>query len=311
MVGGRTWTDDTGLAGTERNRKAADAIESEAWKAVKLGKGKILKVESVSFSDAAEKFLQWVEAKHAKKPNTIRRCKGSFASLTGNSDGTDPFVAGVIEDNLVQDTTGYDMEIKFQLPRPPVPGMPTEASSTIIRNNVFIKGDQPSPDGDRPNVLVGAFPDSGPGSNDLYQFYGNFFDHNPREALLQASGRVVIHDNIFVDGQYAAVVVRDQDLPLKLAYLYNNTVYTLQQGIFFGNAAQTADAVMGNLVFADTPISGPIKHESKNLTDTVANASNYVNSPSFVLGVMNFYPLPGRSRGAAAGPLSICLERGL
>lgn len=100
-----------------------------------------------------------------------------------------------------------------------------------------------------------------------------------------------------MDGQYAAVVLEDQDLPLKLAYIYNNTVYTSQQGIFFGNAAQTADAVTGNLVFAGTPISEPIKHESKNLTDTLANAPNYVNSPSFVLGVMNFYPLPGKVEG--------------
>ena len=84
---------------------------------------------------------------------------------------------------LIQDTTGYNMEIKFQLPRPSVPGMPKGPSSTIIRNNVFIKGDQPSPDGDRPNVLVGGFPDSGPGSNDLYEIYGNFFDHNPRQSL--------------------------------------------------------------------------------------------------------------------------------
>jgi integrase/recombinase XerC len=88
MVAGRTWTDDTGLAGTERNRKAASAIESEAWNAVKLGKGKTLKVEGVSFGAAAEKFLKWVEAKHAKKPNTVRRCKGSFASLAAYFDRT-------------------------------------------------------------------------------------------------------------------------------------------------------------------------------------------------------------------------------
>ena len=30
MVGGRTWTDDTSLAAVKRNRKAAEAIESEA-----------------------------------------------------------------------------------------------------------------------------------------------------------------------------------------------------------------------------------------------------------------------------------------
>ena len=51
---------------------------------------------------------------------------------------------------------------------------------------MFIKGDQPSPDGDRPNLLVDGFPDTGAGSSDLYEIYGNFFYHNPREALLQA-----------------------------------------------------------------------------------------------------------------------------
>jgi len=83
-----------------------------------------------------------------------------------------------------------------------------------------------------------------------------------------------------------------------LAYVYNNTIYTSQQGIFLGSPAQTTDAVTGNLVFAGTPISGSIKHESDNMTDTVQNASTYVNAPSFELGVMNLYPLPGKVEGS-------------
>ncbi len=215
----------------------------------------------------------------------------------GNSDGTDPFIAGVIEDNLIQDPIGYCMEIKYQLPWPSVPGIPTSPTSTIIRNNVFIKNDQPSPDGDRPNLLVGGFPASGPGSNNLYEIYGNFFYHNPREALFQGSGRISFHDNILVDGQYAAAVFRSQDLPLKLAYVYNNTVYTTQSGIYFGTLATTGDAVVGNLVFAPTPISGSIAHQSGNVTDAFANAGQYVNSPSLTLGSMNFYPLVGKADG--------------
>jgi hypothetical protein len=215
----------------------------------------------------------------------------------GNSDGSDPFIAGIIENNLIQDTIGYDMEIKFQLPRPSVPGMPTGASTTIIRNNVFIKNDQPSPDGDRPNVLVGGFPDTGPGANDMYEIYGNFFFHNPREALLQASGRVSVHDNIFVDGQYAAAVFQAQDLPLKVAYVYNNTVYSRNRGIFFGTGATVADSVTGNLVFAGTPIGGSIVNSTNNLTDTLGNAVSYVTQPSFTLGSMDFYPLVGKVEG--------------
>lgn len=215
----------------------------------------------------------------------------------GDSDGSDPFVAGVIEDNLVQDTIGYNMEIKFQLPRPSVPGMPTGVSTTIIRNNTFIKGDGPSPDGDRPNVLVGGFPNSGPGSGDLYQIYGNFFYHNPREALFQASGRVSVHDNLFVGGHIAAIVLKDQDLPLKFADVYSNTIYSSKLGILVDTPGQATTNIVGNLVFAAMPISGAITHQSGNLTDSLDKAEHYVNSPSFVLGLMSFYPLPDRVKG--------------
>jgi hypothetical protein len=215
----------------------------------------------------------------------------------GNSDGTDPFIAGVIENNLVQDPIGYDMEIKYQKPRPSVPGMPTGPSVTIIRNNTFIKGDEPSPDGDRSNVLVGGFPNSGPGSNDLYEIYGNFFYHNPREALFQASGRVSLHDNLFVGGHIAGVVLKDHDLPLKFANVYNNTIYSSKQGILVDAPVRATTNVVGNLVFAATPISGNITHQSENLTDSLQNAKFYVNSPSFVLGLMSFYPLSDKVKG--------------
>ncbi|PYT33476.1 MAG: hypothetical protein DMG58_07315, partial [Acidobacteria bacterium] len=139
---------------------------------------------------------QQTDAISTKTPTwgwTIRRNKISGAGTgmyLGNSDGTMPFFAGVIENNLIQNTIGYNLQVKHQLSRPYIAGMPTAQTSTIIRNNVFIKDDQPSPDGDRPNVLVGGFPDTGYGSSDLYEIYGNFFNHNPREALLQAEGRV-------------------------------------------------------------------------------------------------------------------------
>jgi hypothetical protein len=219
----------------------------------------------------------------------------------GDSDGTQPFVAGIIEHNLIQDTIGYDMEIKDQISIPAVPGMPTAPSSTIIRNNVFIKNDQPSPDGDRPNLLVGAFPATGTGSLNMYEIYGNFFIHNHREALFQGSGRVTLHDNIFVDGpyEYPAVVLRKQNNPLQIAYVYHNTVYTSGRGIYFGTRAMVDDAVVGNLVFASKPISGSIMRQSGNLADSLENASKYVNTPSFDKGAMDFYPLPSKCQGAA------------
>ena len=73
----------------------------------------------------------------------------------GSSDGSAPFVAGVIENNLVMNTTGYNMEIKHQNALDRIPGMPLGPTTTIIRNNVFIKDDRPSPDGDRPTLCSG------------------------------------------------------------------------------------------------------------------------------------------------------------
>ena len=217
----------------------------------------------------------------------------------GDSDGTQPFVNGLIENNLVEDTIGYSMEIKDQISIPEIPGIPTEPTSTIIRNNVFIKNDQPNPDGDRPNLLVGAFPATGAGSLNMYEIYGNSFLHNHREALFQGTGRVSLHDNIFVDGPYTypAVVLRKHNYPLKIALVYNNTIYTSGKGIYFGTRAEIYDAVVGNLVFGNIPISGAIMRQSDNIVDSQENAARYVKSPSFALGSMDFYPLVGKCQG--------------
>jgi|SRR5581483_2858097 len=217
----------------------------------------------------------------------------------GDSDGNQPFVGAVIENNLIQNTIGYNIEIKDQNSLPDVPGLPRGPTSTIIRNNVFIKDDRPSPDGDRPNLIVGAFPPAGPGSLNRYEIYGNFFLHNHREALLQGSGRVSIHDNIFVDGPrtYPAVVLQAQNFPLEMAQIYNNTIYTEGQGIRFGSRAQLSDAVVGNIVFGRSPISGPILMRSGNIEDSFENAAKYLNAPSFADGPLDFYPRIGQCQG--------------
>ena len=97
----------------------------------------------------------------------------------GNSDGTAPFVNSLIEGNLVVDTTGYNVQIKHQVNRPALPGMPASGVTTI-RHNVFSKANGASTGDDaRPNLLVGHWPPAGPGANDVYQIYGNFFWANP------------------------------------------------------------------------------------------------------------------------------------
>jgi hypothetical protein len=216
----------------------------------------------------------------------------------GNSNGNEPFVAGVIENNLIADTMGYNIQIKWQNPRPDVDGMPTGPSSTIVRHNVFLKNDRPSPSGDRPNLLLGGFPDTGAGADDLYEVYGNVFHGNTRESLVQASGRVSIHDNVFVDVAGTAITLQNHDLPLKLARVYNNTIFGAGKGIGVGSAASQGASVFGNLIFADTGISGSVDDERDNLVDTVANAAQYVKAPSVELGAMDFYPLDGKCEGS-------------
>ena len=230
--------------------------------------------------------------------NTITRA-GTGLYL-GNSTGDDPFIGGLIEGNDVEDPIGYCMEIKFQNPRPTIAGMPTTPTTTIIRRNVFIKNDDPSPDGDRPNLLVGGFPATGAGSRDRYEIYGNLFLHNPRESLFQASGRVTVHDNVFADAPATrAMLFQDHDLPLELAYVYDNTVYDVGSGIVFGNAAPQGDGVAGNLVFSPNPVTGPIADSRDNMTDSVQSAASYVKSPSDARASMDFHPLPGKCTGSA------------
>jgi hypothetical protein len=214
----------------------------------------------------------------------------------GNSGGDAPFINGVIEGNYIVNPIGYCMEIKHQLPYAAVPGMPAGPNRTIIRNNVFIKDDRPSDAGDRPNLLVGPFPTSGPGTNDLYEIYGNLLYNNPRESLFQGSGRMTIHDNLLVapGPGFAALYLTDHNGELSYATVYNNTIYGTGSGIMFATPPRTYGLVTGNLVFSDAPLvtcgtcTGITIRD--NVTASVASAPLYVNQPSTTLGAMDFYP---------------------
>jgi len=217
----------------------------------------------------------------------------------GDSNGQHPFVAGIVENNLIIDPEGYCMQIKHQFSRPSVAGMPTTPQVTIIRHNVFIKTDRPSGDGNRPNLLLGAFPASGTGSQDMYEVYGNFFFHNPRESLMQSEGRVSIHDNVFADAS-GAIHLGDHNLTLRVAEVYNNTIYDCDSGIYLRSTPDQNGSCVGNVIFSGNGIngSGVWDVEKDNIVDTVAAAANYVENPSTVLGEMDFYPLAGQLTGA-------------
>jgi hypothetical protein len=168
--------------------------------------------------------------------------------------------------------------------------MPTAPQTTLIRHNVFVKSDRPSGDGDRPNVLVGGVPNSGTGSQDTYQIYGNVFAHNPRESLLQAEGTVFIHDNIFVDAPGAAVYLRSQNIRLRRAHLYQNTFYSVGTGISVASAPSDGNALLvGNIIFAVNAISGVSFTDLDNIRAASSAASDYLIAPSITFGAMDFF----------------------
>lgn len=94
----------------------------------------------------------------------IRACvilEAGTGMYFGNSDGTAPFVKGLIEHNLIVNTIGYNLQVKHQIDRPDIPGMPREGR-TIIRHNVLSKAENGSTGSSaRPNLLVGHWPLSG------------------------------------------------------------------------------------------------------------------------------------------------------
>ena len=214
----------------------------------------------------------------------------------GNSDGSAPFVAGLIEHNLIVDTQGYNLQIKHQKPRPELPGMPDEPSTTIIRHNVFSK-EHGEPGGPmaRPNVLLGHWPLAGAGRDDYYQVYGNFFYDNPTEALFQGEGNIALHHNVFWNPRGDAVRIQPHnDVPKQIVVAYN-TVLAKGAGIAVRNRegrAQHAQIAAANAVFAASPVVG-IKEDS-NVSASLAQAEVYLTRPLAPPGVFDPRPLPGR-----------------
>ena len=173
----------------------------------------------------------------------------------GDSDGSDPFVGGVIEANHVSHTLGYNLQIKHQKARP---SDISERYDTVIRYNLFSRQDAlPGPQA-RPNVLLGHFPLTGAGSEDRYLVYGNLFLSNPTEALFQAEGRVALYDNVFINDSGDAIRIQPHnDVPRDMA-IFSNTVLASGTGIQVRRVEGMAyrQRVLANVVAASTPLHG-------------------------------------------------------
>lgn len=216
----------------------------------------------------------------------------------GNSNGDAPFVAGLIENNVVVDTVGYNMQIKHQNPRPSIAGMPT-SGMTIVRRNLFSKANGASSgDAARPNVLVGHWPLSGDGVDDVYMIYGNYFHQNPNEALFQGEGNFGLYGNVFVTDTGTAINVQPHnDVPRQVA-VFHNTVVANGRGIrVTGEDTNFAQGVVGNAVFSVSGVSGCEPRD--NVTDDYAAADGYLVDPSGTIDEVDAHPLADQLDGTA------------
>jgi hypothetical protein len=225
----------------------------------------------------------------------------------GNSDGSKPFVNGIIEYNYVANTVGYNLEIKHQLNgvRDDFSGTALHGK-TIIRHNVFTKDENSSTGGNaRPNLLVGGFPLTGWGSNDYYEIYGNFFYNNPVEALFQGTGNIMLYNNIFInhfasDGFRAVYITPQNGVSPQDVKIFHNTIWVNNSsgGIRLYNPNDNYHQYCyGNAVFSTLPVTN-FSDTLHNITDSYSNAKNYVLSANTDISKLDLYPVSGLLSGA-------------
>ncbi len=204
----------------------------------------------------------------------------------GNSNGEDAFINGLIEYNLIMNTTGYNLQIKRQNDHTrTTPGMP-QSGRTIIRYNTFVKEEDVPGNSARPNLLVGAFPPTTAGKDDMYEIYGNFFWQNQTEKLFQGTGNLAFHHNLLINKFSGGGGIQIQEhhgrKPHRI-YIFQNTIWTKGRSIFFYKPDLSyTQIVNGNAVFTDKGIkNAPI--EQDNIVDQYAAAAHYLIAPSETL----------------------------
>ncbi|HET9976493.1 MAG TPA: hypothetical protein VFQ20_03580 [Burkholderiaceae bacterium] len=219
----------------------------------------------------------------------------------GNSNGDSPFVAGLIERNVILNSIGYNLQIKHQVPWSDVPqGMPTGPTATVIRHNVFSKSANSATGANaRPNLLVGDGPPSGPGSTNGFAIYGNFFWQNPTESLFQGEGNIAFYANLMVSSG-AAVRVQTHNGAVRDVRIFHNTAISTAAPAAIsvgGGIAGTTQRVLGNAVFAASASAiatrGATASATDNATDFATNAPTYLNAPFASLGSLDLYPRTG------------------
>ncbi len=225
----------------------------------------------------------------------------------GNSDGTRPFVNGLIENNYIANTIGYNVEIKHQFNgvRDSFPETKVDGKTTICYN-VFTKDSSSSFAANaRPNLLVGGFPTIGWGAKDRYEIYGNFFYNNPVEALFQGTGNISIYHNIFVNhfdpiGFRALYIAPQNGVSPQDIKVFQNTIWVANSsgGLRLYNPNTSFNQYCyANAVFASQPITNFVD-SLNNITSDYQSAGNYVLSANTSLAMLDLYPQSGKLKGS-------------
>jgi hypothetical protein len=218
----------------------------------------------------------------------------------GNSDGTDPFVNGLIEANQVTETLGYNLQIKHQINRSTDQPELGRQHETVIRDNIFSKENAVVSDAARPNVLVGHWPLEGVGRNDRYFIHSNLFWQNPGEALFQGEGNIMLCNNVLANSNGSAIRIQPHnDVPRNVDVQFN-TVWARDAGIAIRNKLLSGpwrQRVSGNLVFAGQPLSGGI--QTDNLALKYGDAERYLKNPSTDLANADFSLKRNRQNGVS------------
>ncbi len=235
----------------------------------------------------------------------------------GNSNGDRPFVNGLIENNFISNTIGYNIEIKHQSDTVRSKFAGTSVSGkTILRYNVFSKElNGATGSNARPIVLVGGFPLTGFGTTDYYEIYRNFFYQNPTEALFQGTGNIMLYENIFVNhvdpAGYRAVYITPQNgVQPQDIKVFHNTMWAVNSSggmrLFNANTSYT-QYCYSNAVFAPSAITN-FANMVDNITDTYGNATTYVLSPTTNIALLNLYPKSGQLTGTLTSSSSFTVH---
>jgi len=170
----------------------------------------------------------------------------------GDSDGSAPFVRGVIEGNVVRGTLGYSIQIKHQNHWSELPNYVDDHGATIIRYNTLVKDARSSAGGlARPNLLLGHWPLVGRGSGDRYLVYGNLLVDNPHEFLMQAEGNVTVYNNVFLNRFGDAIAIREHNDVPRWVDVFHNTIIARGVGMLLRNGdPSSTQTVSSNAIFA-------------------------------------------------------------